>query len=107
MLGGILGVVVSLAADQAADEPNMLLVYGCAIAGAATGAVSAFLIVKSLSSLKEGDEYWEGPDSDAYRDKFDARKAGEKWDTDAYRAKDKAKGQPTDEDAYRRKADES
>ncbi len=86
---------------------NLLVVYGCAIAGAAIGAFSAFAIVKSLSSLKEDEEYGGWPDSDAYREKFDVRKAREKWDTDAYRAKDKAQGQPADDEAYRRKSDEA
>lgn len=107
LCGGILGGILSFVADNAAEEPNLLLVYGCAIAGAAVGAISAFVIVKSLSSVKEEDEYWRAPDADDYDEKFGPRKARRREDTDAYRAKDRAPGQPSDEGNYRRKPDEA
>ena len=49
LIGEVMGAVVGTLLSAGAEEPNMLLVYGGALAGAAAGAVLAFVIVGSLA----------------------------------------------------------
>jgi hypothetical protein len=68
--GGIFGFMVALAADPG-REPNLGVVYLCAIMGAAVGAVTAFVIVNSLSPVRpHHDDMYDDRDD---RDDLDIR----------------------------------
>jgi len=59
LCGAIAGGVLSAAGGG--DEPNLILVYGCGLAGAVVGAVLAFAIAKGVPSLQANDDFYRGP----------------------------------------------
>ncbi len=68
--GAILGVIISVSSNPKATEPNMVLIYGGALAGAIIGAVISFVIVNSLADLSRRDDYdddYDDHDDDDYR----------------------------------------
>jgi hypothetical protein len=107
ILGGLAGFFVSVMAGGA-DEPNLVIVLVGAIIGAATGAIITFSVVNSLSPLRRDDEYWEAPEAEGYREKFDAGKIKGTADADRYSPKgdEDTERSPADEGAYRQKSDE-
>jgi hypothetical protein len=52
--GAVVGAVIF---SSGGEEPPMLLIYGCGLAGAIAGAVATFVLVNSLPSLKSEDDY--------------------------------------------------
>ena len=109
--GEVLGVFIAMFASVVAnggDEPNMLVGWVGGLAGAAAGAVISFVVVNSLSPLRRDDEYWEAPEAERYREKFDDRKLKGTADADRYRPKgdEDTDRSPADEGAYRQKSDE-
>jgi hypothetical protein len=105
--GALIGVFGS-AIVGGGDEPNLLVVLVGALLGAVTGAIITFSVVNSLSTVRRDDEYWQAPESDAYREKFDGDKYRDTADRDRYRPKDGEDGDKSaaDEQAYRGKTDE-
>jgi hypothetical protein len=59
LCGAFAGGALSVAGGG--DEPNLILVYGCALAGAVVGAVLAFAIAKGVPSLKADDDFYRRP----------------------------------------------
>jgi hypothetical protein len=86
VLGAIIGGVVAAIADM--EEAGGLLAVAFALGGAITGAVIAFQIAKSLSSLdSEEEEFYRGidhADSLQAREHFRARAPAPPPTTDAY-----------------------
>ncbi|VTR93457.1 Membrane protein OS=Rhodopirellula sallentina SM41 GN=RSSM_01052 PE=4 SV=1 [Gemmata massiliana] len=80
IFGGAAGGIISVIA-LGDDEPNLLLVYPLAIAGAAIGAVIAFQIVKSIAPAYKG-EYEDYADDDYDRDRQDRRDRRDRDDHD-------------------------
>jgi hypothetical protein len=66
LLGGIAGVIVTMAATGE-QEPNMVVAYVAALVTAIIGAVLAFQIVNSLAPVgpeARDDDEWEDDDRD-------------------------------------------
>jgi hypothetical protein len=107
ILGGLIGAFGSLIASGG-EEPNLVAALVGALIGAATGAIITFSVVNSLAPLRRDDEYWQAPESEAYRERFDARKYQDPIDRDKYRPKGEADvdRSAADEQAYRSKPDE-
>ena len=103
VLGAMIGVFGSMIASGG-DEPNMLAAIVGALLGAATGAIITFSVVNSLAPVRREDEYWQAPESEAYREKFDGNKYRDAIDRDRYRPKEGEDA--ADPDAYRGKTDE-
>ena len=64
ILGGITGAVLSIVGG--ANEPELLLMWGCGVFGAALGAVVCFLIVNALPPVRTDLEVDPG-DEDSFR----------------------------------------
>ncbi len=64
IVAGVLSMVV-----MGDDEPNLLLVYPAAIAGAVIGAVIAFQIVKAIAPARSHDDYDDDYERDDRRDR--------------------------------------
>jgi hypothetical protein len=84
--GFVLGAIAQAVLFEG-EEPVAFLILLGGVAGAATGAVSAFAIVNSLPPLRPVDAYWQPPESDAYREKFDPNKNQGGADADKFRAR--------------------
>jgi hypothetical protein len=107
VLGAIVGTVAGLAAGGG-EEPGFLIPWICGLVGAACGAAVAFAIVNGLPSLQQ-DEYWQAPESEAYREKFEPGRYQDQQDDGAYRSKVNGSGAPQGTDAeaaYRARAEE-
>jgi hypothetical protein len=106
--GEIAGGLVGWAASGGEDMPNVGFIVG-AIVGAAMGAIISFAVLNGLPPVRrDEDEYWQPPESERYREKFDAGKYRGTADADKYRPREDedADRSPPGEDAYRPKSDE-
>jgi hypothetical protein len=107
IMGGVVGAVASIIASGA-EEPNMLVTYVGALAGAAAGAVTAFATVHSLAPIEEHDKYWQPPESEAYREKFNPEMHPTQPDAEKYRAGEEKRSNhgSVEDPGYRARAEE-
>jgi hypothetical protein len=107
LLGAFIAVFASVIVNGG-EEPNMLFAWVGGLVGAATGAVISFAVINSLAPLGRDDEYWQAPESEGYRERFDAKKYQGQIDRDKYRPKGEADvdRSAADEQGYRSKPDE-